>query len=204
MLKAALSGLAALFAAGAVQAQPPVWVVKDKDSELVLFGSVHILPPGLDWEPAALKRAIDAADDLWFELPVDATTEAETARLAGELGVLPPDQSLFKLLPVKDAQRLMRVAAMYDVSPGVLDRLQPWLAEIALAGGAYRKAGADAASGSRRPYRRPRAPRPSAAPSRHRPSRSGFCPRRPAPSRSPPCARPWRRWRPSPTSTASW
>jgi uncharacterized protein YbaP (TraB family) len=92
-------------------------------------------------------RALADADDLWFELPVDASTEAETGRLATELGVLPPDQSLFKLLSAKDAQRLTRVAAIYDVSPAVLDRLQPWLAEIALAGGAYRKAGADAASG---------------------------------------------------------
>ena len=147
MLKSALVGLAALLAASAAQAQPPVWVVKDADSELVLFGSVHVLPPGLDWEPPVLMRALADADDLWFELPVDASTEAETGRLATELGVLPPDQSLFKLLPAKDAQRLTRVAAIYDVSPAVLDRLQPWLAEIALAGGAYRKAGADAASG---------------------------------------------------------
>ena len=147
LLKSALAGLAALFAAGAVQAQPPVWVVKDKDSELVLFGSVHILPPGLDWEPPALARALASADDVWFELPVDPATEAETSRLATALGVLAPDQSLFKLLPPTDSQRMMRVAAMYDVSPAVLDRLQPWLAEIALAGGAYRRAGADAASG---------------------------------------------------------
>jgi uncharacterized protein YbaP (TraB family) len=150
-LKSALVGLAALFAAGAgplaAQAKPPVWVVRDKDSEMVLFGSVHILPPGLNWEPPALARALADADDIWFELPVDPATEAETGRLATELGVLPPDQSLFKLLPPKDAEQLMRVATMYEVSPAVLDRLQPWLAEIALAGGAYRKAGADAASG---------------------------------------------------------
>jgi uncharacterized protein YbaP (TraB family) len=147
MFKPALIGLAALMAASAAHAQPPVWVVRDADSEVVLFGSVHILPPGLDWEPPALVRALAAADDLWFELPIDATTEAETARLATELGLLPPDQSLFKLLPAKDAEQLSRVATSYDVSPALLDRLQPWLAEIALAGGAYRKAGADAASG---------------------------------------------------------
>jgi uncharacterized protein YbaP (TraB family) len=147
LLKSALVGLAALVTTGAAQAQPPVWVVKDADSELVLFGSVHVLPPGLDWEPPALVRALGDADDVWFELPVDASTEAETGRLATELGVLPPDQSLFKLLSTKDAEQLIRVAAIYDVSPAVLDRLQPWLAEIALAGGAYRRAGADAASG---------------------------------------------------------
>jgi hypothetical protein len=42
---------------------------------------------------------------------------------------------------------MSRVAAAYDVSPMLLDRLQPWLAEIALAGGAYRRFGADANSG---------------------------------------------------------
>ena len=147
MLKPALIGLAALMAASAAHARPPVWVVKDADSEVVLFGSVHILPPGLDWEPPALVRALAAADDLWFELPIDATTEAETARLAAQFGLLPPDQSLFKLLSAKDAEQLSRVGTSYDVSPALLDRLQPWLAEIALAGGAYRKAGADAASG---------------------------------------------------------
>jgi uncharacterized protein YbaP (TraB family) len=147
MFKPALIGLAALMAASAACAQPPVWVVRDADSEVVLFGSVHILPPGLNWEPPALVRALAAADDLWFELPIDATTEAETARLATQYGLLPADQSLFKLLSAKDAEQLSRVATSYDISPALLDRLQPWLAEIALAGGAYRKAGADAASG---------------------------------------------------------
>ena len=147
MIKAALVGFAALMAASSAHAQPPVWVVRDADSEVVLFGSVHILPPGLDWEPPVLVRALAAADDLWFELPIDATTEAETARLATQFGLLPPDQSLFKLLSAQDAEQLSRVATSYDVSPALLDRLQPWLAEIALAGGAYRKAGADAASG---------------------------------------------------------
>jgi uncharacterized protein YbaP (TraB family) len=145
--KAALLGLAAVMAAGVAQAKPPVWVVRDKDSELVLFGSVHILPPGIDWEPPVLMRALAAADDLWFEIPVDPATEAQTGRLAATFGALPPDQSLFKLLAPKDATQLMRVAAMYDVSPALLDRLQPWMAEIALASGAYRRAGADAASG---------------------------------------------------------
>jgi uncharacterized protein YbaP (TraB family) len=138
---------AALLFAGAAAAEPPVWVVKDKDSEVVLFGSVHVLPPGLDWTPPALERALKAADDIWFELPIDAQSENDTAALATQVGVLPPDGSLFKLLKPQDAAQLSRVAAAYDVSTALLDRLQPWLAEIALAGGAYRKAGADANSG---------------------------------------------------------
>jgi hypothetical protein len=138
--------LAASFA-GAAVAAPPVWVVKDKDSEIVLFGSIHVLPASLDWEPPALDRALKAADDLWFELPIDPQSEAYTALLAQQLGVLPPEGSLFKLLPPEDAALMSQVAATYEVSPALLDRLKPWLAEIALAGGAYRKVGADATTG---------------------------------------------------------
>jgi uncharacterized protein YbaP (TraB family) len=144
---AILAALAGLAFAGAAAAEPPVWVVKDKNSELVLFGSVHILPRGLDWTPPALDRALKAADDIWFELPIDAESEAATAMLATKAGVLPADQSLFKMLPPADSELMSKVAAAYDVSPVLLDRLQPWLAEIALAGGAYRRLGADAASG---------------------------------------------------------
>ena len=144
---AILAALAGLAFAGAAAAEPPVWVVKDKNSELVLFGSVHILPRGLDWTPPALDRALKAADDIWFELPIDAESEAATSMLATKAGVLPPDQSLFKMLAPEDSALMSKVAAAYDVSPVLLDRLQPWLAEIALAGGAYRRLGADAASG---------------------------------------------------------
>ncbi|MDB5446427.1 MAG: hypothetical protein JWQ97_1744 [Phenylobacterium sp.] len=147
-------GLAALvlavFAAGAAQARPPVWVVRDKDSELVLFGSVHLLPHGLDWRPPALVQALKRADDIWFELPIDPATEAETTRLAGQLGVLPPDQSLFKMLPAADAQRLSRVAQAYGADPAVLDRLKPWLAEVARGGAAHKTAGAGGEDGGER------------------------------------------------------
>jgi len=139
--------VAALAFAGAAAAEPPVWVVKDKDSEVVLFGSIHILPPGLNWASARLESALKAADDIWFELPIDPQSEADTATLATQSGVLPPDGSLFRMLSPEDAALMSRVAAAYDVSPALLDRLQPWLAEIALAGGAYRKVGADAGSG---------------------------------------------------------
>jgi hypothetical protein len=147
-LRRALAGFAlALTFAGSAVAAPPVWVVKDKDSEIVLFGSIHVLPANLDWEPPALERALKNADDIWFELPIDPQSEANTAILAQQLGVLPPDGSLFKLLPPEDAALMSQVAATYEVSPALLDRLKPWLAEIALAGGAYRKVGADATTG---------------------------------------------------------
>ncbi len=37
---------------------------------VVLFGSIHLLPAGLDWRPPALDDALARADALWFELPI--------------------------------------------------------------------------------------------------------------------------------------
>ncbi|WP_411286985.1 TraB/GumN family protein [Phenylobacterium sp.] len=145
--KSAFAALAGLVLAGQARAEPAVWVVKDRDSEMVLFGSVHVLPPGLAWQPRILQRALKAADDIWFELPTGEAVERETSRLAAASGILPPGQSLYRLLGREDAARLSRVAAAYKVAPPVLDRLQPWLAEVALAGAAYRRAGASAADG---------------------------------------------------------
>lgn len=143
--------LAAAFAAFAfvvpARAEPPVWVVRDADSEMVLFGSVHVLPPGLDWRPAALNAALAKADDLWFELPVSPETEQEVARLAAAVGILPPGRSLFEMLPPEAAERMVRVADAYGVDKSTLARLEPWLAEVALGAAAYRRAGADTSNG---------------------------------------------------------
>lgn len=142
------AGLAAAFVLAApASAQPPVWVVRDSDSEMVLFGSIHVLPPGLNWRPAALDAGLKRADDLWFELPPGPAAEAEIARLAATTGILPVGQSLFTLLTPGDAAQLIRAADSLGLDKTTLDRLEPWLAEVALAGAAYRAAGADAEHG---------------------------------------------------------
>ncbi len=146
----ALAGFAAalvLAAPASAAAEPPVWIVRDADSEMVLFGSVHVLPPGLDWRPARLDRALARADDVWFELPVTPQAEQEVAQLAATLGVLPPDKSLFAMLPPAEAARLARVAAALGADRAALDRLEPWLAEVMLGAAAYRRAGANADDG---------------------------------------------------------
>lgn len=143
-----LAGLAAAFLVAApARADPPVWVVRDADSEMVLFGSIHVLPPGLAWRPAALDLALKRADDLWFELPAGPAAEQEIARLAATSGMLPVGRSLFTLLSPRDAELLIRAADGLGVDKTTLDRLEPWLAEVALAAAAYRAAGADTENG---------------------------------------------------------
>ena len=139
--------LAPLALASAAPAKPPVWIVRDADSEIVMLGSIHVLPPGLDWEPEALKDALAKADDVWFELPMDPGSEGHTAELARSKGVLPIDKSLNAMLSPKGRERLQAACMRFHLSPGLVDRLEPWFAEVALAGSEYREAGADAESG---------------------------------------------------------
>jgi uncharacterized protein YbaP (TraB family) len=147
MFKGLLAALAALFVAGQAQAKPPIWIVRDADSEIVLFGSIHILPPNIDWKPPALTKALARADDVWFELPMDQASETEVAGLASAKGILPADQSLSALLSPDGAARLARTNARYGLSPAFVERLEPWFAEVLLAGAEFRQAGANADSG---------------------------------------------------------
>lgn len=148
VLAATLAGLVlAGCAQGEAQARPPVWTVRDADSEILIFGSVHVLPPGLDWRPKALDAALAKADDLWFELPIDPVSEARVGQLAASMGRLPEGQSLSKLLSPEGAKRLEAAAESLGVSMAVLDRFEPWFAEVILASAEFVKAGADANSG---------------------------------------------------------
>ncbi len=151
MLGRALGALAGLWlagcAAGEAEARPPMWVVRDADSEMVLFGSVHVLPPGLDWRPAELDAALAKADDLWFELPIDAASDARVGQLAATHGMLPEGKTLSSLLSPDGRARLEAVSRELGVSLPVIDRFEPWFAEVVLAGAQFLKAGADASSG---------------------------------------------------------
>ena len=142
-----LAALALLLAAAPAVAKPPVWVVRDADSTLVIFGSMHVLPTGTDWRPAALIDAVGKADDLWFELPIDQSTQMAVAQLAAVKGKLPPGQTLSAKLDAKTKARLAKAQADLGVPPGALEPFQPWFAEIALATAVFAKHGATGSDG---------------------------------------------------------
>jgi hypothetical protein len=116
----------------AAQARPAVWVVRDADSEIVLFGSVHVLPRNLDWRPPALTAALKQADDLWFEIPFDPVTQARFGGLAQAKGLLPPAQTLSSQLSPKGRERLARLCKTFGLSQPQIERMRPWLAEVQL------------------------------------------------------------------------
>lgn len=135
------AALLLLVAPGAALAQPPVWIVRDKDSTLVLFGSVHLLPSGLDWRPKALKDALAGADDIWFEAPMDQAGQTAATTAAAAKALLPAGQRLSPLLSRAGRARLAKAAETLGLPMDELDRLQPWYAELAISNALYGKIG---------------------------------------------------------------
>lgn len=69
----------------AVDADPALWVVKDDDTTIYLFGTVHFLKPGLGWFDEAVKSAFDGSDELMLEMLMPenpAAVKAVTAKMA--------------------------------------------------------------------------------------------------------------------------
>jgi uncharacterized protein YbaP (TraB family) len=136
--------LLGLAAAGPAAALPPVWTVLDPDSELVLFGSIHLLPPDLAWRPPALDAALKRAGDLWLEVPSDPAAQAAGAALAAPLSRLPAGQTLDSRLSTEGISRLRFAAERFGLSMDHLQGMKPWMAEVMLSMAQAARAGAGA------------------------------------------------------------
>ena len=124
---------------------PGLWVVRDADSTIYLFGTVHVLKPETPWGTARVDQAFASADEYWFEI----------ADLADQTGVMPviqakgvsPDRPLSSLLTAEEMTDLDAAARTVGATAAQLDPLRPWLASLQLALASIQKAGYVAANG---------------------------------------------------------
>ena len=131
----------------AASALPPVWVVRDHDATLVMFGSVHVLPPGTDWRPPQLARALAGADQVWFEAPMDTAGQEEATRDAQAKAYLPEGQTLRPMLSSGGRKRLSDAARVLGAPVERFDPMQPWYAELLIQLGLFHLLGADRDAG---------------------------------------------------------
>jgi uncharacterized protein YbaP (TraB family) len=127
-------GAAALLLAacgGQPLGHPPIWRIADADSEIWLFGTVHVLPGDLSWRSAEFDTAFEAADELITE--ADVSNGAATAALAARYGLLPPDETLSEQLAPQTRTQLARVLTSLNAPPAEIERMRPWLAGLRLA-----------------------------------------------------------------------
>jgi uncharacterized protein YbaP (TraB family) len=129
MFARALTALAflltpAAYAQTVKDADPAIWVVKDKDTTIYLFGTFHALKPGLSWFDEAVKDAFDKSDEVMLEIvPPDTAAALRTFALAAR----PDGPTVTELLP--QDKRASYAAAMnaIGVPMRLFENVDPWL-----------------------------------------------------------------------------
>ena len=115
-----------------VEAHPALWRAHGDRGTVYLLGSIHVLPPNVNWQTPEIKRAIKRADAFVFEVPLDAGTVNRITELVGERGTLPPGQSLRKMLPPDSQADFDKVLASVDLPVTAVDNKRPWLVSLML------------------------------------------------------------------------
>jgi uncharacterized protein len=121
-------------------ATPALWRVADADTTVYLFGSIHMLPPGVSWRSDAVNAAMAASPIVYFEADVLGDPAAMLA-LVERLGRLPPSRKLSDSLSPEQSLKLGAVAARLGLSRPALDTMQPWYAAVVISDAAIRAAG---------------------------------------------------------------
>ncbi|MDV3458723.1 TraB/GumN family protein [Sphingomonas sp. HF-S4] len=146
-----LAGLALAFALPAhaqatKDADPALWVVKDDDTTIYLFGTVHVLKPGLSWFDEAVAKAFEGSDELVLEMV--EPDQAAMGTLVMNLAVNPTGPSLTDKLPEDKRAAYAKALADLGMPAAALDRFDPWFAAVTLSVAGLPKLGYDPAQGA--------------------------------------------------------
>jgi len=138
----------AVHAQTAKDADPALWVVKDADTTIYLFGTVHVLRPGLSWFDEAVREAFDKSDELVLEMvePDPQTMQALVIEKALDMS----GPALTEKLPEDKREAFARAAADVGVPAAAMDRFDPWFAAVTLTVAGLPKLGYDPESGAER------------------------------------------------------
>ncbi len=144
----ALLAAPAAYAQEAKDADPALWVVKDKDTTIYLFGTIHVLKPGLGWFDEAVKTAFDKSDELVLEMvePDPATMQGLIVKTA----LTADGPTLTEKLPANKRAAYAKALTDVGVPAAALDRFEPWFAAVTLTMAGLPKLGYDPASGAER------------------------------------------------------
>jgi len=112
-------------------ADPALWVVKDEDTTIYLFGTVHVLKPGLSWFDEAVKEAFDKSDQLMLEL-VLPDDQAEVAKTMMPLAIDQSGTTLSSRLDAEELKAYQAAMASVGLPPAQFDMFEPWFPAITL------------------------------------------------------------------------
>jgi uncharacterized protein YbaP (TraB family) len=140
-LFAAAPGLAQTAATPAPlpDADPALFVVRDADTTIYLFGTFHMLD-GRPWFNDEVRTAFDASDELVLEavMPED---QSAIAQLTLRYAVDGQGRILSSRLTPAENEQLSAALTENGLPPAIFDRFEPWYVSLAVTVAAVQRAG---------------------------------------------------------------
>ena len=130
--------LSLLAACGGEPAAPPaakdgpaMWRGQRGDLDATLFGTIHVLPDGIEWQTPAIRDAIAKSDRLVLEA-ADLQDEVKTLALFEQMGRSPGLPPLEARVPEGDKADLAAIVASGGTTTGLLSGYESWAAAMLL------------------------------------------------------------------------
>jgi len=118
-------------------AHPALWEVSDPDTTIYLFGTIHLLPNGYQWESPKIEQAVEKSDQLYVETIVDPDHPQGIVAALNSIGYasgLPPLAD--RIAPAK--RPLLEAAiAKTGIARPAWDKMKTWTAAFILLGVQY-------------------------------------------------------------------
>lgn len=127
--------------------EPALFVARDADSTIYLFGTVHVRRPGAEWGGANAQAALASAQEVWTEIEISPDADAQAQALVAQLGMQPPGQTLSSVLTPEENARFEALTRRLGVPAANFQQMKPWLASITLSIIPMMQAGYDPQSG---------------------------------------------------------
>lgn len=146
----ALAGCASAPAEPQLPPNPALYVVRDADSTMYLFGTLHIRRPGAPWGGPVAQAGLAEAQEVWTELIISPETDAQTQGLAMRYGMAEAGRPLSSYFSAEENARIAAAAQQLGLQPQMIEPMRPWLAGISLSVLSMMRAGYDPAQGADR------------------------------------------------------
>ena len=138
-------------------ADPAMWVVKDEDTTIYLFGTFHLLDGKTDWLNDEVKQAFDQSQELVFEIdmPKDMSKMAEAmAPLMMRHAMDQQGRTISSRLTAEENKKLAEALKPLGASPAMFDKFKPWFVNMMLSGASAQKQGLTTGNGAEEVLRR--------------------------------------------------
>ena len=109
---------------------PALWKISDEDSNIYLFGTIHILNPDLEWRNEKINTAFAASKTVVFEAPADTSDPSKMQALVARYGVNTDGSKLSDKISAESYQLLDTTLQNFGMPPGSVanfEPLRPWL-----------------------------------------------------------------------------